>query len=367
MKISKQLDRLRLGAQEVRKRLPGHRPGLYYVVPEANWSIDWDGHYITKGVREQFPLKAELCRDPRWLSGQLLHYGSLWSFLGNQGAAHNARNPVVVTVFHGSRDASHPKLAGGIERLLGAADEIERLVVSNSIMRQRFLEWGFPERKLRCIPLGVDLALFRPASEKQRQTMRDQLSIAEDAFCIGSFQKDGEGWEEGLQPKLVKGPDLFVAAMRELSKRHKLHVLLTGPARGYVKAELEQAGIPFTHRLLDDYEEIVDYYAALDAYMVSSREEGGPKGVLESLACGLPLVSSRVGLAPDVVEHGVHGLLVENEDAKGLATAMARIIEDADLRQGLKRAGLRRIQAYDWKKVAASYYREVYQPLLEDQ
>ena len=352
MNLAKQINRLHLGAQAIRKRLPGHRPGVYYIVPDANWSVDWDGHYITKGVREQFPVRAQLSQNPRWLSGQILHYGSLWSFVGNIGAIHNARNQVVATVFHGSRDGSNPKLAEGIERLLVAKDEIDRLVVSNTIMRQRFVDWGMPEEKIACIPLGVDLNIFKPASISHSQEMRQKLGIAEDAFCVGSFQKDGQGWEKGLEPKLIKGPDLFVDAIQQLSGRHKMHILLTGPARGYVKTELDKIEVPYTHHVLDDYEEIVDYYAALDAYLVASREEGGPKGVLESLACGVPLVSSSVGLAPDVIKDGVQGLLVECEDTSGMANALQRVIEDKVLNKSLREAGLQRIQAFDWLKIS---------------
>jgi glycosyltransferase involved in cell wall biosynthesis len=365
MNLQKQIKRLHLIYQDVRKRFPGHRPRIFYVVPEANWSIDWDGHYITDGVRSQFPVQAKISRDSRWLSGQIVHYGSLWSYLGNQGHPQNARNKIVVTVFHGNRTGNDKNLSEGIEKLLVGQDEIDHLVVSNSIMQARFIEWGIAASKLSSIPLGVDLSLFKAASQVEKLAMRKKLGIAGDAFCVGSFQKDGEGWEEGLTPKLVKGPDLFADAIEMLSKQHKMHVVLTGPARGYVKKRLDQAKVPFTHVQLDNYEEIVPYYQALDAYMVSSREEGGPKGVLESLACGIPLVTSRVGLAPDVITDGENGLLVANGEATELAKAMERVILEPNLRDSLRVNGLESIQAYDWTKIAATYYREVYKQLID--
>ena len=364
MRLAKQINRLRLGAQQIHRHLPGHRPAIYYVVPEANWSIDWDGHYITSGVREQFGQPAQLTSDPRWLAGQLLHYGSLWSYVGNRGAAHNARNALVATVFHGDRDAGDPRIQQGLEALLADEPQLRMLVVSNAIMEARFLNWGWPANKLAMIPLGVDLSVFKPRGMAERQALRAELGIAEDAFCIGSFQKDGDGWEEGLSPKLIKGPDIFVAAIAKLKEHGKLHVLLSGPARGYVKAELEEIGVPYTHRLLDDYNDVAALYGALDAYLITSREEGGPKGVLESLASGVPLVSSKVGLAPDVVRDGQEGLLAEVEDVDGLTDQMSRLMENADLRKGLSRNGLERIQAYDWMQIAASYYHKVYQPVM---
>lgn len=364
MNLMKQINRVRLGAQELRKRLPGHQPGIYYVVPEANWSIDWDGHYITKGVREQFDVKAQLISNPRWLSGQVLHYGSLWSAVGNIGAEHNQRNQVVVTVFHGNRGSGNEQMDAGINALLAAQDDIDMLVVSNTTMRERFMTWGVPASKIALIPLGVDLSVFAPMDAARKRVIRKGLGISEEVFCIGSFQKDGEGWGKGLAPKLVKGPDIFVAALAEISKEQPIHVLLTGPARGYVKRALDQLDIPFTHRMLDDYWEIANMYAALDAYMVSSREEGGPKGVLEALACGIPLISTRVGLAPDVIRHEENGLLVDIEDVDALKEQTRRVIDDRAFAEELAANGLASIQQYDWMRIAEHYYQQVYRELI---
>jgi glycosyltransferase involved in cell wall biosynthesis len=73
------------------------------------------------------------------------------------------------------------------------------------------------------------------------------------------------------------------------------------------------------HKYLNDYTQIGEYFNALDLYIVSSREEGGPKAVLESMASGIPLVTTRVGQAMDLVKHGENGWMVEPEDVQGLA------------------------------------------------
>ena len=62
-----------------------------------------------------------------------------------------------------------------------------------------------------------------------------------NAMVIGSFQKDGSGWKEGLIPKMVKGPDIFLRAIEILNNSiPELFVLLTGSARGYVRHGLEK-------------------------------------------------------------------------------------------------------------------------------
>ena len=62
----------------------------------------------------------------------------------------------------------------------------------------------------------------------------------------------------------------------------------------------------------------------IDAYVVASRQEGGPKAVLESMACGVPLVTTRVGQAIDLVQHGVNGWMSAPEDANHLAAGLWR-------------------------------------------
>ena len=95
--------------------------------------------------------------------------------------------------------------------------------------------------------------------------------------------------------------------------------MLTGPARGYVRRELDRLGVPYAHVSAGTRGELARAYHALDVYLVSSRQEGGPKAVLESMAAGVPLVSTRVGQAQEIVRHGVDGWLVDVEDAEALA------------------------------------------------
>jgi glycosyltransferase involved in cell wall biosynthesis len=123
-----------------------------------------------------------------------------------------------------------------------------------------------------------------------------------------------------MEPKLIKGPDIFLKAL-EVLKRDipEIFVLLTGPSRGFVKKGLERLKIQYKHINLKDYSAIGRYYSVLDLYLVTSREEGGPRAVLESFASGVPLVTTRVGQAIDMVNHEENGWIVDIDDYEGLA------------------------------------------------
>lgn len=232
-------------------------------------------------------------------------------------------------------------------------------------MKNRLLDWGVDQEKIKCIPLGIDLDHFRPLSPEQKMAIRESLNIPQDALCIGSFQKDGVGWKDGLEPKLVKGPDIFLRVVQQLKSRYKIHILLSAPARGYIKSGLESLGIPYQHYQLKNYWEIVRLYQALDLYLVTSREEGGPKAMLEALACGIPLVTTRVGMVPEVIIDKFNGLSVDNEDIEGLVHSVIEMQESPDLVEKLSQNGLQTVQDYQWSIIVKKYYDEVYAPLLK--
>ncbi len=340
-----------------------NQPGLYYVAPFVNWVLDWEAYYITRHVQQQFGLEAKVVKSLKNITGQIVHYGSLWDILANIDAKHSRSNAVIGTVFHGLIDS--PDFHDALQKVLDSQDRFARLHTASSIMQDRLVHWGVVKEKLVTIPLGVDLERFNPADHAERLARRRELGIPEDAFCIGSFHKDGQGMAEGLVPKLIKGPDVLVEALTQIHRRHKnIFVLLTAPARGYVKNRLDAAGIPYVHVVEEDFHRIPRLFDAVDVYLLASREEGGPKGVLEALASGVPFVGSQVGMVPDVVTDGKDGLLTQVEDPAALAEGVLRVIEDTDLRQRLIANGLQRIQDFSWPVISGRYYRELYEPLL---
>jgi glycosyltransferase involved in cell wall biosynthesis len=337
-------------------------PSLYYVVPGVNWVLDWVGYYVTHYVQELFGLRSQVVRTARDLSHEIVHYGSLWDILANLDSPHTSRNLSVGTIFHGQK--GRQEFQDALGRLLDKKDSFVTLHTASQIMKERLLSWGVPADQLACIPLGVDLERFHPASLREREERRRELGVPDGAFCIGSFHKDGNGMADGNTPKTIKGPDVLVDVLAELNQKQKIFVVLSAPARGYVKSGLEKAGVPYVHIVEEDYHRIPRLYQALDLYLLTSREEGGPKGVLESLASGVPFVGTRVGLVPDVIEAGSNGLLTESEDVPSLVSAVTSLIQQPELRKEFVINGLDTIQEYGWPKIAARYYHEIYEPLL---
>jgi glycosyltransferase involved in cell wall biosynthesis len=223
---------------------------LFYVIESGNWSIKWDGKYITKNLNTQKLLNARITRTYKGIHDQIIHFGSANAVTSKIFPLQNKSNRIVLTWFHFVPD--DPKIKSFKE----AQEYIDVVHTSCTITKGNLIEIGVPEEKIVVIPLGVDLNIFKPVPATQKNMIRKELGLPQDKVIIGSFQKDGVGWGDGLEPKLVKGPDIFVDVIDNLSRDHNIFVLLTGPARGYVKKGLDRIGVPYKHIFLKNYPDI---------------------------------------------------------------------------------------------------------------
>jgi glycosyltransferase involved in cell wall biosynthesis len=337
-------------------------PPAVFVSERADWAIRWVGRYYVQEIEARHPGTVMLTDRPQGLYGRLLHFGSqfmwqVWADLLPRS------NRYVTTYFHGKPEDG-PEMARHVDYFLANHHRLARVVTAAGMIRRRLLAWGLPPEKVVHVNIGIESGHFRPPAPEERVAARRRFGVPDGTLCVGSFQKDGVGWSEGLEPKLIKGPDLLVAAAERLAREFPLFVLLTGPARGYVKRELERRGVPFAHVYFDDYRDLAAAYRALDLYLMTSREEGGPFSLLESMASGVPLVTTRVGMAEDFVEDGVNGALVEVEDLEGIVERGAAYLADPSRAAAAAAAGRRTAERYDWSIVAEDLYSRVYRDLL---
>jgi len=336
-----------------------------FVVEKADWSIRWDGEHIRDVANEiTGNTTVEVTDSAYRVTEQVVHFGSQYMWL-HWGRFLSKRNRFVVSFFHGKPEDG-PQVEQHIESFLKSVPSLTTVITAASMMEQRLLKWGVPREKLVRIPIGVNTRSFRLPTPLERAKSRDRFGFTPDQVVIGSFQKDGVGWGYGMEPKLIKGPDIFIAAVERIARVLPVSVLLTGPARGYVKNELNRRGIPFVHIYIKEQASLADCYHALDLYLVTSREEGGPKGIMESMASGVPIVSTCVGMAPDLIVDGVTGGLAESEDVEGIVERALRILslpegESANLKVQAAEA----VKVCDWSVVGRRHLKEVYEPLLD--
>ena len=169
--------------------------------------------------------------------------------------------------------------------------------------------------------LWVNANNFHQIDKKEINLVMEKYSINKSAMLVGSFQKDTEG--KSNLPKLSKGPDLFVKIVEDMHKKdNNVEVVLTGLRRDYIINELDRLGIKYYYFNMVSIEQLNELYNCLDLYVVSSRCEGGPRAIVE---CGLtqtPIISTRVGIAPELMHEES---LFDSEDWKSYALAKPNI------------------------------------------
>lgn len=343
----------------------GAAPRVYQISDQANWSLYWDGHYLTHYLRQNHGVNAQHVGAIGQVRHQVLQFVDRYPYLHGKFKEVHPSNTVFLTWYHGDLNDPNPDIQQLFDQLPHALPHLEGIVTSCQTSQQVLIDMGIPAAKIHLIPIGIDLRHFAPPTPAQRAHIREKLGIPPDALCIGSFQKDGQGWGEGMEAKPVKGPDIFLAVIAELAKSYpNLLVFLTGPARGYVKQGLEAIGVKYIHQYLENYLDIAPCYHALDLYLITSRSEGGPKALMESWATGIPLVSTQMGMPADWIQHGQNGMLAAVEDSQGLAAAARELIENPALADRCRQGGLTAVPALDWAGIAAQHY-ALYEPFLK--
>jgi glycosyltransferase involved in cell wall biosynthesis len=345
----------------------GHRP--YLVVDSGEWVVGEIGRAIARNVRRMHGKRCvvvPLAQIQRLETTyrQVIHFCTedVYSGIGHKLVHPSCRT--ALTFYHGAPD--DPEFSGRYALVLKNEARLQKLIVSCGIMERRWMAQGFPPEKMVRIPIGIDLSRFTVPSESQRFAARRMFGMNPDCAVVGSFVKDGCGWGDGMDPKRIKGPDVLLDVVKELRRDFPVEVLLSGPARGYVMHGLERAGIPFRRAVVRDHSDMVACYHAVDVCLITSREEGGPKALIESMATGVPVVSTRVGMAADLIRNGRNGFVCEVDDRLALVESLLRLLSDATVRQTVAGTAIEDVKECDYPVVVDKHWREVYVPLLAD-
>jgi glycosyltransferase involved in cell wall biosynthesis len=197
---------------------------------------------------------------------------------------------------------------------------------------------------------GVDPALFRPGTVAEREAARAALGVSPGevvAIMVGRMVAE-KGYPE-LFAALSRTPGLVLACIgTRLESDHE----------GAVDAALAAAqGTPTTAarlRLLGYRTDVDALLRGADLFVLPSHREGMPRAIIEAMMTGLPVVATRIRGAREIVADGTTGLLVPVRDEAALAAALARLVNDAPLRQAMGEASLARARAeFDEAQVIA--------------
>jgi glycosyltransferase involved in cell wall biosynthesis len=254
--------------------------------------------------------------------------------------AGDARPPIIVHTFHGHvlRGYFDP-LRGHAFRLLerALARTATALVAVSPQVRDDLVALRVaPREKFVVIRLGIELEKRVVPAGAGRDETRRVLGIPPERFVVGWI-----GRMTGV--KRTDDVLLVVRALRERGVDAMLCMVGDGPDRNDVEQRAHELGI-MRHTLFLGYQtDVAPYYAAFDAMILPSGNEGTPVSAIEALAAGRPVVATRVGGVPDVVRDGEDGYLVDPGAIDDMAERLARLAADPELRARLGDAGRKRV------------------------
>jgi glycosyltransferase involved in cell wall biosynthesis len=208
----------------------------------------------------------------------------------------------------------------------------------------------------RVVPNGVDLDQFKPAD---RMVARAQLGLPQDAYLLVAtgVQMRSSQWKD--YPTLRAAIAQAAAGL----PGSELRCIVLGEETP--TEDLGDAVIQFTS-FQDNQQRIVQYYQAADAYLHPARADTFPTGVLEAMACGLPVIASAVGGIPEQVEEGFTGFLTEPGDSPSLAGRIVQLCADRELGKRLGAEGRERASRLFGLDQQVSAYLDWYAELLDN-
>lgn len=298
--------------ETLRAPRPEFRIGALYS-PKTFWQALRLAHYVRRNLI------------------QIVHSYGFYPNVFTVPVARLAGAPIVVASIRDTGDLLTPMQRRLQKMVCRLADCV---LVNAEAIRENLIEQGYDPSNIVVIRNGIRLS--KVAGKGQGAILRRELGLPLSARLVAVFSRLNR----------MKGVQYFLDAAIVLAGRFPdVRFLVVGD--GESKKELEEHAcrlglgqrIVFTGFRSD----VPDLLSETAISVLPSLSEGASNTLLESMAAGIPVIATRVGGNPEVVEDGVSGLLVPPRDSAAIAAATARLLEDEDLALRLGRAGMRRV------------------------
>jgi sugar transferase (PEP-CTERM/EpsH1 system associated) len=317
-------------------------------------------HALHKQPGLSLGTHAALWRLLRQLRPTILHTYNL-SAIEYAPIAMLAGVPVRINGAHG-RDAADPDGSNRKHNMLRRlmlpfydhcyANSADMLAWSRKVI-------GVPEHKSRLLANGIDADKFQPRAADQADPV---TPFAPSDIVIGSV---GRIQDVKDHASLVDAFILLREQMPERRSQLRLVIVGDGPLLSAIRAKVDAAGIAGQVWLPGARTDVADILRRIDVFAMSSIAEGTPGSALEAMASGLPVVGTRVGGIPEVIDDGVTGAVVPPSDPAAMAAALAHYVTAPALAAAHGQAGRERVRRLYDMGAMVNAYQSLYDTLCE--
>ena len=324
------------------------------LVAEEIQALGVDVHCLE--IKSALNLRAfvRLYRLVHRLNPTILHSFMFHANLLGRLVGRLANVPIVISAERTMGQESQNRLI--LNRLTAPlADRIT--AVSKAVGDFVVKEIGLASDKVVVIPNGVDLETYGRAAD--RASAKQAIGLESHFPLIGVVSN--------LRP--VKGVSYLIQAFVQVIQSYPDACLLIvgdGPERVALNNLAADLGIVEQTLFVGERFDIPNLLAAMNVFALSSLWEGMPNAALEAMAAGLPVVATRVGGTPEVVEHGVTGLLVPPRDPKALAEAIIALLQDRERAEAMGQAGRERVEKCFSVKRMVQQTEALYEELIRE-
>ncbi len=230
---------------------------------------------------------------------------------------------------------------------------IRRIICVSEMIRQITAPSINDPSKLTVVYSGIDIDKYHPPTSN-RKLIRE-LGLSDNVKLIGNLSALADHKDY---------PTFLRTAAILYRQDPSLHFIIAGkgPEEENIKNKIEELHLLECVHMLGFREDVSDVMQSLDVFLITSVTEGLGTIILEAFAAGVPVVATRAGGIPEMVEDGITGLLTNPGDAAYLANAVTRILKDPPFRQALIDNAYNKVQSFTFRSTAKNtldIYREV--------
>lgn len=291
-------------------------------IPAAFRDYEIDRFADSKTVR----VGTRFVRDLRKQQIQIVHTYGFYANVFAVPAARLARTPVIVASIRDLGDYLTPAQRRVQKLVCRLADCV---LVNAEAIRQNLISRGYDAEKIEVIPNGIAFSRFESGNDG---SLRSELGLPPSTPLVAVVSRLNR----------LKGIDCFLEASAIVARDFpQARFLFVGDGVGRPEFERYASNLGLAERVIFTgfRTDVPKVLSQITVSVLPSLSEGLSNSLLESMAAGVPVVATRVGGNPEVVEDGVTGLLVEAKDPAALAQAIGRLLQDQEMCSRMSCAG----------------------------